>query len=98
MSPTIPSAGVNHPWIGQLDDSMSPTIPSAGVNHPWIGNVALTPLDRGKFVRVHFAQLPTAARNALSATPRTTHVKLQINVNATTNSGPCYPDNVRFES
>ncbi|WP_438009739.1 hypothetical protein WME89_14305 [Sorangium sp. So ce321] len=77
---------------------LSPTIPSAGVNHPWIGNVALPPLDRRKFVRVQFAQLPTATRNALSATPRPTNVKLQINVDATTSSGPYYPDIVRFEN
>ncbi|WP_437838703.1 hypothetical protein [Sorangium sp. So ce1153] len=77
---------------------MSPTIPSAGVNHPWIGNVALTPLARGELVRVQFAQLPTATENAPSANPPPSNVTLLISLEVITNSGPCYLDNVRFES
>ncbi|MGK3981602.1 hypothetical protein WME99_01095 [Sorangium sp. So ce136] len=94
VSPAQP----NPSWVGSMEALISLPSASPAINNQWIGNVALTPLDRGKFVRVQFAQLPTATKNALSASPRPTNVKLQINLNVTTNSGPYYLDNVRFEN
>ena len=52
-------------------------------------------------VTVQFAQLATATKNALSAATTPTDVndvKLQIILNVTTNSGPYYLDDVRFEN
>lgn len=90
VSPAQP----NPSWVGNIEVLIS--IPSAGIHNQWAGNVALTPLTRGQFVRIQFAQLPTATKNALNA--GATDVKLQFNLNVTSNSGPYYLDNVRFEN
>ncbi|WP_437727223.1 hypothetical protein [Sorangium sp. So ce861] len=92
VSPAQP----NPSWVGNVEVLIS--IPSAGINNQWAGNVPLTPLTRGSFQRIQFASLATATKNALSATPRPTDVKLQFNFNVTSNSGPYYLDNVRFEN
>ncbi|WP_433935510.1 hypothetical protein AB3662_12335 [Sorangium cellulosum] len=89
VSPAQP----NPSWVGNLEVLIS--IPSAGINNQWAGNVALTPLTRGSFQRIQFASLATATKNALIA--GATDVKLQFNFNVTSNSGPYYLDNVRFE-
>lgn len=89
VSPAQP----NPSWVGTIEVLIS--IPSAGINNQWAGNVVLTPLPRGSFQRIQFASLPTATKNALSA--GASDVKLQFNLSVSSNSGPYYLDNVRFE-
>lgn len=90
VSPAQP----NPSWVGNIEVLIS--IPSAGIDNQWAGNYPLTPLARGSFQRIQFAALPTATRTALNAAP--SDVKLQFNLNVTSNSGPYYLDNIRFEN
>jgi hypothetical protein len=90
----ISPAQPNPSWVGNIEALIS--IPSAGIHNQWIGNEPLTPLDRGEFVKVEFDQVPAATITALNAGP--SDVKLQFNLNVTSNSGPYYLDNVRFEN
>ncbi|WP_437592533.1 hypothetical protein [Sorangium sp. So ce1000] len=90
ISPVQP----NPSWVGNIEVLIS--IPSAGIFNQWAGNVPLTPLTRGQFVTIQFAPLATATKTALNA--GASDVTLQFNLNVTSNSGPYYLDNVRFEN
>ncbi|WP_437489917.1 hypothetical protein WME75_11700 [Sorangium sp. So ce1014] len=90
VSPIQPAPG----WAGNIEVLIS--IPSAGINNQWAGNTSLSLVTPGSFQRIQFAALPTATLNALNAAP--SDVKLQFNLNVTSNTGPYYLDNVRFEN
>ncbi|WP_437970182.1 hypothetical protein WMF04_13145 [Sorangium sp. So ce260] len=90
VSPAQP----NPSWVGNIEVLIS--IPSKGINNQWAGNFPLTPVPRGSFQRIQFGVLPAATLTALNAAP--SDVKLQFNLNVTSNSGPYYLDNVRFEN
>jgi hypothetical protein len=82
----------NPSWIGQIQ--LYAHCPSCGIYNQWLSQVELTPLPRGRFVKVTFP-IPGNVVTAINQNHNDFSWRLGVNTNA--GSGPYYLDHLRFE-